>query len=199
MTEALTLPIHAPTAERDWSPREVPWTLDVLGEPDVAFCVYGKPAPQGSKHPRPIYRGSGKNRVFTGRVALVESSADVKPWRERVAQVAARAVSLDHELLDGALVADMVFTLEKGDSLPRWLDWHERKPDLSKLARSTEDALTDVVWRDDARLSDYRRLAKRFVGSDDPDALEKPGAVIRVWRVPDALIEARRARTRRRR
>src|SRR5690606_41988758 len=56
-------------------------------------------------------------------------------------------------------------------------------PDLSKLARSTEDALTSAgVWRDDARGVEYRRLAKVYVGSD-PDALSAPAAVIRVYRL----------------
>lgn len=179
-------------------PREVPWTLDVLGAPEVAFVVYGEPAPQGSKNARAIYKGRGIDRTFTGRVSVHESSKKVKPWRDRVAQVAAKAVTLDHVLLDAPLVVDMVFTMPKGTSLPKWLDWHDRTPDLSKLTRSTEDALTGIVWKDDGRVTAYRRLEARFVGSDDPDTLDGPGALIRVWRVPDALIEARKAATRRR-
>jgi hypothetical protein len=53
-----------------------------------------------------------------------------------------------------------------------------RTPDLSKLTRSTEDAITEAgLWADDARVSEYIRLAKvwpRF----DPDALHVPGCVI---------------------
>jgi Holliday junction resolvase RusA-like endonuclease len=57
-------------------------------------------------------------------------------------------------------------------------------PDLSKLIRSTEDALTDAgVWTDDARVVAYHQPRKVYAGSADPDALHTPGAVIRVWRV----------------
>jgi crossover junction endodeoxyribonuclease RusA len=53
-------------------------------------------------------------------------------------------------------------------------------PDLSKLARATEDALTDAgVWTDDARVSEYLRLAKVWCGSD-PGALPVPGVRIEV-------------------
>ena len=171
-----------------WAPPPVPisWSLEVLGDPVVSFAVLGTPGPQGSK-----------KHVGGGR--MVESSKKVKPWRKAVYEAAR-----DHtggidgfEALDGPLVADMVFTLEKGTTLPKYLDWHFRVPDLSKLARSTEDAVKGVVWTDDARVSDYRRLSKRWVGSDDPDALDEPGAVIRVWPVPTHLIEARRAAARR--
>lgn len=185
-------------------PTETPWTLDALGTPDVAFAVYGTPSPQGSKHARPIYAKAGCRLCkFTGKVAVVESAKDgVKAWRNAVAAIAARETlgsgNGGFELLAGPVVMDMVFTMPKGTSLAKWLDWHDRQPDLSKLARSTEDALTKVVYGDDGQITGYRRLEARFVGSDDPDVLDKPGAVIRAWRVPDDLIEARRAGSRRR-
>ena len=60
-----------------------------------------------------------------------------------------------------------------------------RRPDLSKLARSTEDALSDAgLIADDARIVEYERLAKVFPG-EDPDALEAPGVLI-VVRVKEA-------------
>ena len=55
---------------------------------------------------------------------------------------------------------------------------------MSKLARSTEDALTTAgVWADDARVVD-EYLSKRYIG--DPGALDKPGVLVRVWRHPGA-------------
>jgi len=170
-------------------PGEGPWTLEVLGEPAAALIVFGEAAPQGSKR----HVGGGR---------MIESSKKVAPWRKAVYE-AARAQSIDWcdqghvwDPLDGPLVADFVFTMPKGSTLPKWRDWHDKVPDLSKLARSTEDALTGVVWADDARVTAYRRLEKRYVGSDDPDTLPIPGAVIRVWTVPTPLIEARRASVR---
>ena len=56
-------------------------------------------------------------------------------------------------------------------------------PDLDKLARSTGDALKSAgVLKDDGRIAEYRRLAKVWAG-EDPDALDSPGVVIRIYRI----------------
>ena len=59
-------------------------------------------------------------------------------------------------------------------------------PDLSKLLRSTEDALTQAgAWKDDARVVEYKALTKHFVGDPAPDVLpHATGAVIHIWRLP---------------
>lgn len=175
-------------------PAETPWTLDVLGSPSLDFVVYGSPAPQGSKNGFAVSKkGKGGARVYTGKVAMTESSKKVKPWRDAVAAIAASLVLPEHRpLLDGALVADMVFSLPRPARFPkskaddtRWLHGlPTTTPDLSKLARSTEDALTGIAWADDARVVGYRRLDKAYAGGDDHDALRQPGARIRIWPVP---------------
>jgi hypothetical protein len=43
------------------------------------------------------------------------------------------------------------------------------------------------VYSDDARIVAYGRLAKVYAGSNDPDALHIPGAVIRIR--PAAVTE----------
>lgn len=167
-----------------------------LGTPDFAVVVYGIPGPQGSKKARPIYKGRGADRVFTGRTAMEESSKKVKPWRAEVvkaAKSAARACGL--VTFDGPLVADVVFSFArpKGhfrtgrnahllrDAAPTH---HTVYPDVSKILRSTEDALTDAgVWADDARVVEYGRLAKVYANSPDPDALTASGVVIRLWKL----------------
>lgn len=146
------------------------------------FEVFGTPAPQGSKR-------------HVGNGVMVESSKKVKPWRADVRD-AALAVRNGRDLLDGPLIADMVFTFLR----PRG---HYRTgrnnhllrdgvppqpcvmPDLSKLVRSTEDAITKILWTDDARVVEYGRLAKVYVGSD-PDALDRPGALIRIYRLENS-------------
>jgi Holliday junction resolvase RusA-like endonuclease len=170
------------------------------GAPILAITVYGQPAPQGSKHGRPIYRGRGAARVFTGKVAQVESSkSGVADWRSDVKAVAEQAiVDLRGTVfpLDGELAADMVFSFARPRSHYRTgRNAHLLRdaapsrplspPDLSKLARSTEDALkTAGVYVDDARICEYGRLAKVYV-DDDVDALTSPGAVIRIYRLGD--------------
>jgi len=146
----------------------------------VRIVVYGSPAPQGSKK----FVG-----MKGGRGVMVESSKRVKPWRQDV-KAAAEAARDGSAPMDGPLVLRMVFTLPKPSSAPkRRRTYAMRKPDLSKLARSTEDALTDAgVIADDARIVEYERLAKVFPG-EDPEALEAPGARIELrFLTPGALL-----------
>ena len=142
----------------------------------MRIVVYGVPGPQGSK------RFVGKSR--SGRGIMIESSAKVKPWREAV-KWAAIAVRGDQEPLDGPLRVRMTFTMPKPASAPkRRRTWPDKKPDGSKLQRSTEDALTDAgVWTDDARVVEWYG-AKRYPGEGD-DALDAPGCVIVVEHIFD--------------
>lgn len=137
-----------------------------------SFMVIGTPAPQGSKR-------------HVGHGIMVESSKKLKPWREAVKYAALQhAPTLP---LDGPLHVRMVFTLRKPISAPkRRRIWPDRTPDLSKILRATEDALTDAgIWSDDARVVEYTRLAKVYPG-EDPDALHVPGVRVAIWTVSEA-------------
>jgi hypothetical protein len=101
------------------------------------------------------------------------------------------------EVLDGPLVADMVFTLPKPKDRPKTLRvLPHALPDLDKLARCTGDALGEDAKQfgrpliaDDARIVAYRRLDKVYEGDPfDADALRRPGAVIRLWRYPEQYL-----------
>ena len=57
----------------------------------------------------------------------------------------------------------------------------------SKLARSTEDALTDAgVWTDDARV--VTLVSSKVFPGEGRDALPSPGAVIRIYKAHDADV-----------
>lgn len=146
-----------------------------------SFVVYGSPAPQGSKR-------------HVGKGVMIESCKRVKPWRQDVKAAALEArirctltINDDPALvtkyinapLDGPIRARMVFTLPKPASAPkRRRTWPDRKPDLSKLLRSTEDALVESgIIVDDARIVSFSRLEKVFPG-EDPEALDAPGVRI---------------------
>lgn len=141
----------------------------------IEFTVYGTPAPQGSK------KLVGRDRK--GRGILVESSAKVKPWREAVKYAALEVHDMFTAALTGPVSLEVVFSLTRPKSAPRRVTLPATTPDLSKLIRSTEDALTDAgVWEDDSRV--VRCVASKvFAGSDSPDALPVPGAVIRIQQV----------------
>lgn len=154
----------------------------------MRIVVYGTPAPQGSK------RFVG---VRNGRGIMVESSKKVAPWREDVGN-AARAARNGADALDGPLVCRMVFTVRKPASAPKKRRiWADRKPDLSKLVRSTEDALVSAgVIADDSRIVEFTRIAKVFPG-EDVEALESPGVVIEIeqlaWQSPVIELSAKQA------
>src|SRR5262249_28264790 len=108
----------------------------------LTFTVRGIPAPQGSKR-------------HVGNGVMVESSKRVKPWRDAVRSDAVAAMSkagIDHCGFDGPLVLDVVFYFARPKSHYRTgANSHLLRdgapaapmgpPDLSKLVRSTEDAL----------------------------------------------------------
>lgn len=149
----------------------------------IRIVVYGDPAPQGSKKFVGMINGHGM---------LAESSKKVKPWRQDVvaAAVLAREAAGDPEPLDCALSVRMIFTLPKPKSAPkRKRIYAMRKPDVSKLARSTEDALTTaMIWADDSRVAEYSRLAKVFPG-EDPESLKSPGVIIEITKIEGSIHE----------
>ncbi len=138
----------------------------------MTITVTGTPAPQGSKK----FMG-----IKGGRGILVESSKAVKPWREAVKWAAldtcVHTCRSGHEgpCISGAVLVDMTFTLPKPKSAKSGAHAN-KKPDLSKLVRSTEDALTDAgIWEDDSRVV-YCCARKLYVG--DANSIRTPGAVI---------------------
>lgn len=155
-----------------------------FGTPVFAVRVYGTPAPQGSK--------KGFYNPHIGRVQLVDDNKKrLKPWRDAVRSDSADAMTLPKPIDQGVAV-DMVFSFTRPQSHYRTgRNAHllrdgapvqpAGKPDLDKLARAAGDALKDAgVLRDDSRICEYRRLAKVWVG-EDVDALDRPGALIRIY------------------
>lgn len=140
----------------------------------IEFFVPGIPAPGGSKR----FVGFGKR---TGRAILIDDAGERnKNWRTSVAQVGTSAINGD--LLAGPLQVTMEFVMprpkghftSKGQLRSAAPLSPTTKPDVLKLARSTEDALTSVIWNDDAQTV-LLNLTKRFAAPG-----EGAGARIRV-------------------
>ncbi|MHB9861904.1 RusA family crossover junction endodeoxyribonuclease [Streptomyces sp. YIM S03343] len=161
-----------------------------IPQPAFVLTVYGIPAPQGSKKPVGNRLSKKGNLV----PVLVESSKKVKPWRDSVKQAAQTKILLQRGRfvkLDGPLVAEMHFTLPAPQRMPKDRTAHTVYPDLSKLLRSTEDALTQAgVWADDARVVRYLDMSKNYPGTG-PYPLAQPGAVVLIWRDQPDLVPAR--------
>jgi crossover junction endodeoxyribonuclease RusA len=126
--------------------------------------------------------------VHGGKGVLVESSKKVKPWRDSVSWAAQEAITqkgLIGVAIPGPVAYRMAFTLAKPKSAKKKNAVPDKKPDISKLIRATEDALTDAgMWEDDARVV-YMSAAKFYVGDSHPEALPTPGAIITAWSVAD--------------
>ena len=134
----------------------------------IEIRVIGTPGPQGSKTFRGMRNGHG---------VMIESSKKVAPWREAVKWAAYKRGSLV-----GPVFCEMVFSLQRPKSASKHITVPAKTPDLSKLVRSTEDALTQSgIWEDDARVVGFAGTRKVFAGGSDPDALDVPGCVIRIW------------------
>lgn len=142
----LPLTVHEPTAT-------VPLPADVL-----SVFVAGQPAPQGSKR--------GFVNKHTGRVAMVESSKALKPWRESVRQALLDEHGRPRAHFAGPVVVELRFVMRRPVSTPkrRPTPPHTKKPDVDKLARAILDAVSSAsVWRDDShvvQLSATKRIAE---------------------------------------
>jgi len=139
------------------------------------LVVFGNPAPQGSK------KSLGLTKA--GKGIIVETSPKNAPWRADVKAACQEWLQANpsFEPFDCALKVSMVFTFLRPKSVTRKKrPFPSVYPDVSKLCRSTEDAISaSGLWRDDALVVDYGRLAKVYAG-EDVDALPNR-AGCRIW------------------
>jgi crossover junction endodeoxyribonuclease RusA len=136
----------------------------------ISFFVPGIPAPGGSKR----FVGFGKK---TGRAILIDDAGQRnKDWRSIVGlcgSAAMREKAIASFTGPLRVKFDFVMPRRKGDFSskggvkPSAPFYHTTKPDVLKLARSTEDALTGIVWNDDAQTA-MLELSKRYAGQGEP-------------------------------
>jgi Holliday junction resolvase RusA-like endonuclease len=119
----------------------------------IQFTVYGHPEPGGSKrafvHPH------------TRRIIVTDANRNAAPWKGIVAAAAAQAIN--QPLLTGPVHVTMNFyrprlashfgTGRNSGTLKATAPaFPTARPDVLKLARAVEDALTGIVWHDDAQI-----------------------------------------------
>lgn len=141
----------------------------------LTVVVHGhRPAPQGSKR-------------HVGRGRLIEQSRRVAPWRAAVHDAVRNALAVEYRPpFDGPLSVQVVFTVRKPSNAPkRRTTWPVTRDsgDIDKLLRSTFDALsTGGAIEDDSRIVEVS--STKVYPGEGIDALEEPGAVIRIWQLP---------------
>jgi len=128
----------------------------------IKFFVPGIPKPGGSKTATVVRRKGGAIVMANGRplVTTRDACKGSAGWKQTVAFYARQAYQ--GEPLRGALAVSFAFIMPRpkghygtgrnGDKLKDSAPIrHTNKPDALKLARSTEDALTAIVWHDDSQ------------------------------------------------
>lgn len=131
---------------------------DVIAAPwarALDLFVPGKPQPAGSK------------RAFTnkklGRTMVVDANPKAKPWQALVHDyVVAELEDATLPLIpEGAISLTLKFSVARPlghygtkGLRPSAPNRPTVRPDVLKLARAVEDALTGVLWRDDAQIVD---------------------------------------------
>lgn len=126
---------------------------------EIKFVVIGTPQTAGSKKGFPIRRANGSMGV-----SITDSNPKAKGWAADVKRAALAVVGETFPLMTGPLSVEMHFWLKRPQShfgsgknadtlkasAPRL---PTSKPDALKLARCVEDALTQVLWEDDAQIT----------------------------------------------
>ena len=141
-----------------------------------SFVVYGKPQQRGSKNPMHLRNKQGKlvTRPGTDNPMIVVPDDNVKS-KDWVAAVSAAAGETwkGNGLMIGPLLLEAVFYFARpqdhygtgkneGKVKPSAPRFHAKQPDLSKLVRSIEDAMTGVVYRDDRQIAVYGDVRKEW-------------------------------------
>lgn len=112
----------------------------------IEFTVYGVASTMGSK--RAFIPKGWTHPVIT------DSNRNLRSWQSLVADAASRAITerRDWQILDGPVRLTLLFFLPRPKSLPKKVLAHTKAPDTSKLVRSTEDAMSGIVYRDDSQV-----------------------------------------------
>ena len=125
------------------------------------FCP-GVPVPKGSK--RAFYVKK------LGRAIVTEANSKTRPWEQAV-RFEASEQCRGHSPTDGPVLVSMTFWFQRpkshlrkdGSLRPSAKDRHQSKPDIDKLARSCLDAMSGLVYFDDAQVS-HMLVRKAYVG-----------------------------------
>ena len=149
--------------------------LSVGGDLPPAFevVIFGSPKPAGSK------RGFAFKKAGKQKIAIVDANPHSRNWKLQIAQVCGQQME-GREVFDRkvALEARFVFYVQRpqGHSGKRGLrpsapPFPVTRPDLLKLARAIEDALSKVVYADDSQIVD-EILKKRYCAEGTPERVE---------------------------
>lgn len=123
---------------------------------EIKFIVYGKAQPGGSKRGFPYKKKEGGLGV-----RISDMNPKASSWKHDVISAAMEVCS--GELLTGPLQVRFTFFIQRpqghygtgrnaGKLKPSAPTYPTKRPDVLKLSRPVEDALTGVIWKDDSQI-----------------------------------------------
>lgn len=140
------------------------------GERVLAFFVPGVPQPEGSL--KAIIHRSTKRAIV-----IHSEDASLRKWRTAVGEAARYYMGVKPVFEHDALELTCIFTLPRPRTVTR--EYPTVPPDTDKLTRAIGDALTGIVYRDDAQSVDHVQR-KRYEGHAEASP-EGVGVRIEVW------------------
>lgn len=125
----------------------------------ITFTAFCTPEPQGSMK---AFIPKGWNRAI-----VTSDNKDLKSYRQEVSKAALeqRAKIGFYDVMFGkhvSVVATFKFYFAKPESVSKKRTQHVVRPDLSKLIRATEDALTGIIYTDDSQIVKYVDTEKLY-------------------------------------
>lgn len=113
----------------------------------IRFIVEGKPQPKGSM------------KAYSAK-RVTSANPHLKAWTQ-TAQWLAKEVMMGRDRFAGPLSVRMLATFRRPKSMPRRNPHKLTPPDVDKLARAALDAMTGIVYGDDAQVV-YLIAGKEF-------------------------------------
>lgn len=131
-----------------------------MAEGPYRLIVIGTPVPKGSLR-------AFVPKGWTRPVVTSDNTAS-RPWALAVQDAAMRARGVEMGYRDGPVTLVVDFFLPRPKSAPKRILMPSKKPDADKLVRCILDALTGILWRDDAQVQ--RIVARKHfaAGAFDP-------------------------------
>ena len=159
----------------------------------VEFTVKGTPRTAGSKKavPNRKYVSEAVTPKVRRTFLVDDSGSKGKTWRKAVARTAYAALPPEFQLLDCPICLEVHFFLARpqghvgtgrnaGKLRPSAPRFPTSIPDQTKMLRAVEDALTGVIWKDDARIV-LGYQGKHYATTERPE-----GVHVTVWECLDA-------------
>jgi Holliday junction resolvase RusA-like endonuclease len=134
----------------------------------MQFFVAGEPVPQGSS----------RAFVVKGRAVITHANKGTDGWRQRIATEAQKAAAEhgwtweDDKDVGYEIIGTFRFTKPK--SAPKKRKLNTRKPDLDKLVRALNDAITGILIPDDSQ------IVRINIGKEYAEEGQGPGIWVKI-------------------